>query len=132
MYKRQIPGQEIQVALMGGKAIGAIELRPKRKFYDYKAKYTKSSKTGHIMPAEIPIKKYKEVLKISEKANKVLGCKGIARCDFRFYKGTFFILELDFESNRKSVFALPGLRIRTVSMTLMPQIISWSFSIFIW
>ena len=60
---------------MGGKAIGAIELRPKRKFYDYKAKYKKSSKTEHIMPAEIPKKKYKEVLKISEKANKILNAE---------------------------------------------------------
>ena len=102
-----IPGQEIQVALMGGKAIGAIELRPKRKFYDYKAKYTKSSKTEHIMPAEISIKKYKEVLKISEKANKVLGCKGIARCDFRFYKGTFFILELNTQPGMTDLSLVP-------------------------
>ena len=59
---------------MGGKALGAIELKPKRKFYDYKAKYRKSSNTKHIMPADIPAKKYKEVLKISEKAHAVLGC----------------------------------------------------------
>ena len=102
-----IPGQEIQVALMGGKAIGAIELRPKRKFYDYKAKYKKSSKTAHIMPAEIPIKKYKKVLKISEKANKVLGCKGIVRCDFRFYKGTFFILELNTQPGMTDLSLVP-------------------------
>ena len=102
-----IPGQEIQVALMGGRAIGAIELRPKRKFYDYKAKYKKSSKTAHIMPAEIPAKKYKEVLKISEKANKVLGCRGIARCDFRFYKGTFFILELNTQPGMTDLSLVP-------------------------
>ena len=102
-----IPGQEIQVALMGGRAIGAIELRPKRKFYDYKAKYKKSSKTSHIMPAEIPAKKYKEVLKISEKANKVLGCRGIARCDFRFYKGTFFILELNTQPGMTDLSLVP-------------------------
>ena len=39
IFETFIPGKEIQVALMGKKAIGAIELRPKRKFYDYKAKY---------------------------------------------------------------------------------------------
>ncbi len=102
-----IPGQEIQVALMGGKAIGAIELRPKRKFYDYKAKYKKSSKTAHIMPAEIPVKKYKEVLRISEKANKILGCRGIARCDFRFHKGTFFILELNTQPGMTDLSLVP-------------------------
>ena len=104
-----IPGQEIQVALMGGKAIGAIELRPKRKFYDYKAKYKKSSKTEHIMPAEIPKKKYKEVLRLSQKANKILGCKGIVRCDFRFNKGKFFLLEVNTQ---------PGL----TDLSLVPEI----------
>ena len=48
-----IGGQEIQVAVLNGKALGAIELKPKRKFYDYKAKYLKSAKTDHIMPANI-------------------------------------------------------------------------------
>ena len=102
-----IPGQEIQVALMGRKAIGAIELRPKRKFYDYKAKYKKSSKTEHIMPASLSNKKYKEVLKISEKVNKILGCRGITRCDFRFYKGTFFILELNTQPGMTDLSLVP-------------------------
>ena len=38
-----IGGQEIQVAVLNNKPIGAIELVPKRSFYDYKAKYTKGS-----------------------------------------------------------------------------------------
>ena len=54
-----IPGKEIQVAVMNNKAIGAIELIPKRKFYDYKAKYSAKAKTKHIMPANITKKKYK-------------------------------------------------------------------------
>ena len=62
-----IGGQEIQVAVLNGTALGAIELKPKRKFYDYKAKYSKSAMTDHIMPANIPNKKYEEVLKIAEK-----------------------------------------------------------------
>ena len=55
---------------IGNKAIGAIELKPKREFYDYHAKYKKSSKTQHIMPANISKKKYSEVLKISKKLTK--------------------------------------------------------------
>ena len=68
--------QEIQVAVLNGKALGAIELKPKRKFYDYKAKYLKSAKTDHIMPANISKNKYNEVLKIAERAHKILGCRG--------------------------------------------------------
>ena len=38
---------------MGNKALGAIELVPKRKFYDYTAKYSSKAKTKHIMPAQL-------------------------------------------------------------------------------
>ena len=40
-----IAGREIQVAIMGNKKLGAIELKPKRKFYDYQAKYNANAKT---------------------------------------------------------------------------------------
>ena len=48
-------------------SLGAIELIPKRLFYDYKAKYTKKAKTKHVMPARLTKKKYNEVLKIAKK-----------------------------------------------------------------
>ena len=51
----------MQAAVLNNKGIGAIELKPKRIFYDYKAKYSKSANTSHIMPAAIPKKKYIEV-----------------------------------------------------------------------
>ena len=107
IFENYIPGKEIQVANIGDNAIGAIELQPKRKFYDYDAKYKKSSKTMHIMPADISKKKYKEVLKISEKAYKILKCKGIARCDFRFYKNKFFLLEVNTQPGMTSLSLVP-------------------------
>ena len=39
-----IPGREIQAAMIGSKKLGAIELKPKRKFYDYQAKYNPKQK----------------------------------------------------------------------------------------
>ena len=107
IFETFIPGKEIQVALMGNRALGAIELRPKRKFYDYKAKYQKSSKTLHVMPADISNAKYKEVLRISKKANKALKCKGIVRCDFRFDKGKFFLLELNTQPGMTNLSLVP-------------------------
>ena len=53
ILEEYISGQEVQVAVINGKSIGAIELIPKRLFYDYKAKYTKKAKTKHIMPARL-------------------------------------------------------------------------------
>ena len=48
-----IPGREIQVAILGKRKLGAIELKPKRKFYDYEAKYNPKAKTKHIIPVEL-------------------------------------------------------------------------------
>jgi len=93
IVEKYIPGQEIQVGVMGKKALGAIELIPSRKFYDYKAKYSSEAKTRHIMPAHISKKKYKEVLVLAKKAHNLLGCKGITRSDFRFYNNKFYLLE---------------------------------------
>ena len=107
IFETYIPGKEIQVAIIGGKAIGAIELRPKRKFYDYTAKYKKSAKTEHIMPAAILKKKYIEVLKISEKANKILKCRGVTRCDFRFYNNNFYLLEVNTQPGMTKLSLVP-------------------------
>ena len=47
MIEEFIGGREIQVAIMGNKKLGAIELKPKRAFYDYQAKYNTNAKTKH-------------------------------------------------------------------------------------
>ena len=60
IVEEYIPGQEIQVAIMGKKPLGAIELVPKREFYDYKAKYSIKAKTEHIMPASLTKKNTKK------------------------------------------------------------------------
>jgi D-alanine-D-alanine ligase len=93
LVEEYIPGKEIQVAVMGNKALGAIELIPKREFYDYKAKYSSKAKTKHVMPALLSRKKYNEVLFLARKAHKVLRCRGITRSDFRFFKDKFYLLE---------------------------------------
>ena len=93
IVEKFIGGQEIQAAVLNGKALGAIELKPKRKFYDYKAKYLKSAKTDHIMPANISDKKYAEVLKIAERTHKILKCRGVTRSRFKFINNKFYLLE---------------------------------------
>ena len=107
IFEKYIGGQEIQVAVMNGKAIGAIELRPKRGFYDYKAKYYKSAQTTHIMPADISRKEYKKVLKIAEKAHKILGCRGVTRSDFKFFNKNFYLLELNTQPGMTDLSLVP-------------------------
>ena len=107
MVEEYIPGREIQVAVMGNKPLGAIELVPKRKFYDYKAKYSAKAKTKHIMPAPLLFKKYNEVLSIAKKAHKILGCKGITRSDFRFFKNKFYLLETNTQPGMTKLSLVP-------------------------
>ena len=107
LIEEYIPGKEIQAAIMGERKIGAIELIPKRKFYDYKAKYKKNANTKHVMPAAIPIKYYKIVNEIALKAHKLLKCRGITRSDFRFYKNKFYLLELNTQPGMTSLSLVP-------------------------
>ena len=107
LVEKFIPGREIQVAIMGNNKLGAIELKPRRKFYDYYAKYYKKSKTKHIMPAILDKKKYAEVLNIARKAHQVLGCKGVSRSDFRFYKNKFYLLEVNTQPGMTELSLVP-------------------------
>ena len=107
-----IGGQEIQASVINDKPLGAIELIPKRTFYDYKAKYTKSAKTKHVMPARLEKKKYLEVLNLAKRAHRALGCRGVTRSDFKFYKNKFFLLEINTQ---------PGM----TNLSLVPEIASY-------
>jgi D-alanine-D-alanine ligase len=107
IFEKFIPGQEVQVAVINNKALGAIELKPRRTFYDYKAKYQKSANTEHIMPANILKKNYKKVLKIAEKAHKSLKCKGVTRADFKFFKNKFYLLEVNTQPGMTSLSLVP-------------------------
>ena len=107
IFEEYIGGQEIQVAVINGTPIGAIELIPKRLFYDYKAKYTKEAKTKHIMPARLNRKKYKEVLKIAKKTHKVLCCKGVTRSDFKFFNNEFNLLEINTQPGMTNLSLVP-------------------------
>ena len=107
IFEEYVGGQEIQVAVINGKALGAIELVPKRLFYDYKAKYTKGAKTKHLMPARLNKIKYKEVLKIAKKAHQALKCKGVTRSDFKFFNNQFNILEINTQPGMTNLSLVP-------------------------
>ena len=107
LVEEYIPGREIQVAVMGKKALGAIELIPKRKFYDYTAKYSSKAATRHIMPAPLSTQKYKEVLALAKKAHHALGCRGITRSDFRFFKNNFYLLEINTQPGMTKLSLVP-------------------------
>jgi D-alanine-D-alanine ligase len=107
MIEEFIGGREIQVAIMDNKKLGAIELKPKRKFYDYQAKYNTNAKTEHIIPVALPNNKLNEVMNMSLKAHRVIGCKGVTRSDFKFFKNKFYLLEINTQPGMTKLSLVP-------------------------
>ena len=106
-----IAGREIQAAIIGTKKLGAIELKPKRQFYDYQAKYNSKAKTMHIIPVDLSKKDYNKLMNQALKAHKLIGCSGVTRSDFKFFKGKFYLLEINTQ---------PGM----TNLSLVPEIAS--------
>ena len=107
MIEQFIGGREIQVAILGKKKLGAIELKPKRKFYDYKAKYNTNAKTQHIIKIDLPKNKLNEVLELAHKAHKIIKCKGVTRSDFKYFKGKFYLLEINTQPGMTKLSLVP-------------------------
>ena len=106
-----IAGREIQAAIIGTKKLGAIELKPKRQFYDYQAKYNSKAKTMHVIPVDLSKKDYNKLMNQALKAHKLIGCSGVTRSDFKFFKGKFYLLEINTQ---------PGM----TKLSLVPEIAS--------
>ena len=118
MIEKFIGGREIQVDIMGSEKLGAIELKPKRKFYDYKAKYSVKAKTEHIIPVNLSKKKLNQSLNIALKAHQKIGCRGISRSDFKFFNDKFYLLEINTQ---------PGM----TKLSLVPEIAAYFGTSFI-
>ena len=107
LVEKYIGGREIQVAIMGNKKLGVIELSPKRKFYDYKAKYNVKAGTKHIIPVDLSKKKINEVLNLAFKAHKLIGCRGVTRSDFKYINGKFYLLEINTQPGMTKLSLVP-------------------------
>ena len=102
-----IPGREIQAAIINSKKLGAIELKPKRKFYDFEAKYNPKAKTEHLIPVDLSKKNYNKLMKISLNAYKLIGCRGVSRSDFKFYNNKFYLLEINTQPGMTNLSLVP-------------------------
>lgn len=78
-----IRGRELTTAVLGDRALGVTELKPRSGFYDYDAKYT-DGLTEHVCPAEVPEEIADACKRIAIEAHRILGCKGTSRSDFRW------------------------------------------------
>jgi D-alanine-D-alanine ligase len=109
LVEQYIKGREIQVGILDGAALGAIEIVPRKAFYNYEAKYT-DGLADHFFPAPLPPEDYRQALDLGLKAHRLLGCEGATRADLLYQDpGQFFLLELN---------SLPGM----TPLSLLPEI----------
>lgn len=83
LVEKYIPGHEITVAVINGKACAVTELKSNNRFYDYEAKYT-AGMTRHVLPAQLPQEVTETAMRYAEKVHALLGCNTVSRSDFRY------------------------------------------------
>ncbi len=109
LVERFIEGKEISVAVLDGKPLGAVEIVPKRGFYDFHNKYT-AGRTDYHLPARLSPERYRSVLRLATLAHDALGCDGATRVDLIVSeRGNEVVLEVN---------TLPGM----TPTSLLPRI----------
>lgn len=98
LVEKYIPGRELTVAVLDGVPQAVTEIVSHARFFDYEAKYH-DTRTEYVCPAQIAPEIEALALEYAAAVYKVLGCNGLARCDFRFddTKGNdgIFFLEIN-------------------------------------
>jgi D-alanine-D-alanine ligase len=95
LVERFVEGKEISVAVLDGKPIGAVEIVPKRGFYDFHNKYA-GGRTDYHLPARLSPERYRSVLRLATLAHEALGCEGVTRVDLVVSdRGNEVILEVN-------------------------------------
>ncbi len=123
-----IPGREITVAVMGDRALGALEITSERGFYDYEAKYAPGG-SKHIYPAPLPAADYQEACRLGLEAHRVLGCRGVSRTDLRYddtrpgIAPSFVVLEVNTQPGMTATSLVP--EIAGHQGITFPELVRW-------
>ncbi len=108
LIEAYIPGRELTVSVLGGRALPVVEIVPRDGFYDYRNKYTKG-RTEYRAPAELEAGQARRLQEYSVRLFQTLGCRGMARADFR--------LTASGEAHCLEINTIPGL----TSLSLLPM-----------
>ena len=103
-----IPGRELTVSVLDGTALGVTEIQSPTSFYDFDAKY-KVGGSEHILPADIEKTIYELALDWAETAYRALGCRGVARADYRFddKNNALYLLEMNTQPGMTATSLVP-------------------------
>src|SRR3954469_8124754 len=109
LVERYIEGKEISVGVLDGKALGAVEVAPKRGIYDFQSKYT-AGRADYHLPARLSPERYRSALRLATLTHDALGCEGATRVDLIVSdRGNEVVLEVN---------TLPGM----TPTSLLPRI----------
>jgi D-alanine-D-alanine ligase len=81
IVEKKIPGRELTVGILGGRALPPIEIIPKEGFYDYKNKY-QGGLTMELCPAPLRDDQTKAVQDVTVRAFHALHLDSLARIDY--------------------------------------------------
>ena len=108
MVEQFVPGRELTVGVLEGKALAVGEIIPRHEIFDYECKYTPGM-SQEIFPADLPAPVAEECRRLSVLAHNALKLGGYSRVDFRLTpRGEIFCLEVN---------TLPGM----TATSLLPQ-----------
>jgi D-alanine-D-alanine ligase len=103
-----LKGRELTVGILEDLPLPLIEIKPKRAFFDFQAKY-QPGQTDYIVPAEIREDISRKVQEAALSAHRLLGCSGCSRVDIILNEESLpFVLELN---------SIPGL----TNTSLLPK-----------
>ena len=95
IIEKYIAGREMNVAILDGKALPIIEIKPRNAFYDYDAKYN-SHDTEYIVDPELSAEQEYWLKTQALKAYRALGCESYARVDLLLSEnGLPYVLEVN-------------------------------------
>ena len=129
-----IRGRELTTAVLGNRALGVTELKPKNGWYDFDAKYT-DGLTEHVCPAQIPDVIAEACKSLALEAHRILGCRGASRSDFRWddERGVdgLFLLEVNTQPGMTPLSLVPeqgrhvGMDYDTLVQALVDEALAW-------
>ncbi len=107
LIEERLRGRELSIGVLGGRAMGVVEIRPKSGVYDYASKYTKGA-TEYFAPAPLDDAVTAEVQRAAKTAFAACGCRDYARVDFILAdKNLLYLLEINTLPGMKETSLLP-------------------------
>ncbi len=94
ILEKFIPGRELTSTILLGRRLPLLEIRPHAGFYDYQNKYT-SGASEYLVPAPVHSPVYEQIAADALRLYDLVGCRGVARVDFRLDGGDYYCLEIN-------------------------------------